>query len=343
MRCAARNVAFEHQTNAGISAMTRRQQLPHPFAALHCEGSMFKEILVPVDRSACAASALAQAASIARVFDSRITVLHVMEASRAIVPALANPIDWQINRMEAETFLQQQVDHLHAGGVNADFEVVEGDPATRIHAYARDRSIDLIVLSAHGQASDAGWNLGSVAQKIVNMAQTSLLLVRPASGADALADALEDAVFHKIMLPLDASQRAECVLPAAIMLSQKMQAEVLLAHVAERPRMPRRMPLSQKERKLSEAVMELNRADAERYLAGLKERFSVPTRTCVVQSESAALTLHHLAAQEQCDLVMLSAHGHTSNMAWPYGSLVASFIAHGSTSVMMIQDMNYTG
>jgi nucleotide-binding universal stress UspA family protein len=107
--------------------------------------------------------------------------------------------------------------------------------------------------------------------------------------------------------------------------------------------MPRRMPLSQKERKLSEAVLELNRADAERYLAGLKERFTVPVSTQIVLSESAALTLHHLAAQEQCDLVMLSAHGHTSNMAWPYGSLVASFIAHGSTSVMIIQDMNYTG
>ncbi len=89
--------------------------------------------------------------------------------------------------------------------------------------------------------------------------------------------------------------------------------------------------------------MELNRADAERYLSSLKGRFNTPASKQVVLSESAMLTLHHLADQERCDLVMLSAHGHTSNMAWPYGSHVASFIAHGNTNVMIIQDMNQTG
>jgi nucleotide-binding universal stress UspA family protein len=89
--------------------------------------------------------------------------------------------------------------------------------------------------------------------------------------------------------------------------------------------------------------MELNRADAEQYLSGLKERFTQPAGAQVLQSDSATLALHRLAEQEQCDLVMLSAHGHTSNMAWPYGSLVASFVAHGRTHVMIIQDMKQTG
>jgi nucleotide-binding universal stress UspA family protein len=149
--------------------------------------------------------------------------------------------------------------------------------------------------------------------------------------------------YRKILLPLDGSQRSECVLPAAIMLSQKHHAQVLLAHVVEHPRMPRRIPLTKKEKSLSDAIMELNRIDAEKYLSGLKDRFAQPASAQVLLGESALFTLHQLAEQEQCDLVMLSAHGHTSNMAWPHGSLAESFIAHGSTSVMVIQDMKQTG
>lgn len=305
---------------------------------------MFRDIVVPVDQSECAECALVHAASIAKAFDSHVTVLHVMEASRAVVPALANPIDWQINRVEAEAYLQQRVDHLHAGGVEADCHVVEGDPAVRIHEYIRDHTTDLVVLSSRGQTNSTDWNLGSVTQKIVNLAQTSLLVVRPPlPNEQAGVNLAKEIIYHKILLPLDASQRSECVLPAAIMLSQKHHAQVLLAHVVERPRMPRRTPLTKKERSLSDAIMELNRVDAEQYLSSLKDRFPQPASAQVLLSESAMLALHRLADQEQCDLVMLSAHGHTSNMAWPHGSLVASFIAHGSTSVMIIQDMKQTG
>lgn len=305
---------------------------------------MFREIVVPMDRSECAECALVHAGSIAKAFDSQVTVLHVMEASRAAVPALANPIDWQINRVEAEAYLQQRVDHLHAGGIEADCHVVEGDPAVRIHEYIRDHNIDLVVLSSRGQTNSADWNLGSVTQKIVNMAQTSLLVVQPPlTNEQAGVNPAKEITYRKILLPLDGSQRSECVLPAAIMLSQKHHAQMLLAHVVERPRMPRRTPLSKKERSLSDAVMELNRVDAEQYLSSVKDRFVETASTQVLLSESATLALHRLAEQEQCDLVILSAHGQTSNMSWPYGSLVASFIAHGRTNVMIIQDTKQTG
>jgi nucleotide-binding universal stress UspA family protein len=305
---------------------------------------MFSEILVPIDRSDCAESALVHAASIAKVFDSHVTVLHVMESSKAVMYALANPIDWQINRLEAETYLQQRVDRLHADYVEVDSQILEGDPAIRIYEYIRDHSIDLVVLSSRGQTNLAEWKLGSVTQKIVNMAQTSLLVVRPkVSNSHCDMTAASEFAYRRILLPLDASPRSECVLPTAIMLSQKQRAQVLLAHVVERPRMPRRTPLTKKERSLSDAITALNRADAEQYLSGLKDRFSQPASTQVLLDESASLSLHHLAEQEQCDLVMLSAHGHTSNMAWPYGSLAASFLAHSSTNVMIIQDMTQNG
>lgn len=296
---------------------------------------MFKEILAPVDRSTCAETALAHAAAMAQVFNARVTVLHVMERSRAMMPALANPIEWQISRAEADTYMQECVNRLQTGGIEASWQIIEGEPADRIHEIIRERQIDLVVLGAHGRTNGNLWNLGSVAQKIVNLAPTSLLIVRPATDEPSPADSIN---FNRILLPLDASQRAECVLPAAITLSRQHRSQALLVHVVERPHMPRRTPLTTREKKLSDTIMELNRIEAERYLAGLKDRFALPVETRVIVDAPVAPALHHVAHDERVDLVILSAHGHTSNMAWPYGSLVSSFIAHGNTNVMIVQD-----
>lgn len=301
---------------------------------------MFKEILAPVDRSMCAETALAHAAAMARAFNARVTVLHVMERTHALLPALADPIEWQISRAEADTYMQECVNRLHAAGIDASWQIIEGEPADRIHDIIRERQIDLVVLGARGRTNADLWNLGSVAQKIVNLAPTSLLLVRPAADAPAESAGVS---FNRIMLPLDASQRAECVLPAAIALSQKHHAQVLLVHVVERPRMPRRTPLTAREKKLSDTITELNCTEARRYLAGLKDRFAQPVDTRVILDAPVAPALHQISNDEHVDLVVLSAHGHTSNMAWPYGSLVASFIAHGNTSVMIVQDMQQKG
>jgi nucleotide-binding universal stress UspA family protein len=276
----------------------------------------------------------------ARVFNARVTVLHVVERSRAMMPALADPIEWQINRAEADAYMQECVNCLHADGIDASWQIIEGTPADRIHDIIRERQIDLVVLGAHGTTNASLWNLGSVAQKIVNIAPTSLLLVRPPTAAPAESNRVK---FSRIMLPLDASQRAECVLPAAITLSQKHHSQVLLVHVVERPHMPRRTPLTAREKKLSDTIMQLNSAEAERYLAGLKDRFTLPADTRVILDAPVAPALHQVSQDERVDLVVLSAHGHTSNMAWPYGSLVASFIAHGNTSVMIVQDMQQKG
>lgn len=301
---------------------------------------MFKEILAPVDRSTCAETALAYAAAMAQAFNARVTVLHVMERAHALMPALADPIEWQINRAEADTYMQECVNHLHAGGIEATWQIIEGEPADRIHDIIRERQIDLVVLGAHGRTNTSLWNLGSVAQKIINLAPTSLLIVRPAMQPSAEPAGVN---FHRIMLPLDASQRAECVLPAAITLSQKQHSQVLLVHVVERLHMPRRTPLTAREKKLSDTITELNRLEAERYLAGLKGRFTLPVDTRVILNAPLAPALHQVSQDEHIDLVVLSAHGHTSHMSWPYGSLVASFIAHGNTNVMIVQDMQQQG
>jgi hypothetical protein len=39
-------------------------------------------------------------------------------------------------------------------------------------------------------------------------------------------------------------------------------------------------------------------------------------------------------------LVMLVAHGRSAEGRWPYGSVTTSFIAYGSTSLFIMQDLS---
>ncbi len=52
--------------------------------------------------------------------------------------------------------------------------------------------------------------------------------------------------------------------------------------------------------------------------------------------------LHQLAEQEGADLVVLTAHGYSSESSWPYGAAVVSFLAYGLAPVLMIQDVPHS-
>ena len=56
--------------------------------------------------------------------------------------------------------------------------------------------------------------------------------------------------------------------------------------------------------------------------------------------EHAAKLLQSIPAGPlAADLVVLSAHGYTGHRQWAYGSLVTSFLTHGTTSLLILQDM----
>ncbi len=61
--------------------------------------------------------------------------------------------------------------------------------------------------------------------------------------------------------------------------------------------------------------------------------------TQVLIEEDVAAALHHYANDNMVDLVVLSAHGHTGRQQWAVGSLVTSFLTHGTTSILIMQDM----
>ncbi len=300
---------------------------------------MFHKILVPLDGSSLAECVLPHVVTLAQATGAEVTLLRVMEQNAAPDQVWSiDPLNWQLRRVEAQTYLEDISQRLQAANlaVPVEWVLLDGQAAERIVEFVHERGIDLIILSSHGRSGLSGWNVSSVVQKIILRAYTSLLIVR---AYQPYPSQLTDLRYRRILVPLDGSSRAEYVLSMLTLLSQKCQAEIILARVVARPEMPRRAPLTPEENEWVNNLVEHNYGEATDYFDHLKSRLPGDVQTRVLVSDSVIATLHELVEDEGADLVLLSAHGYAGRQKHPYGSVGISFIVYGTTPLLIIQDL----
>ncbi|MBW7883182.1 MAG: universal stress protein [Caldilineaceae bacterium] len=283
---------------------------------------------------------LPHVAAIAQINGPPITLLRVLETD-SVKSTPVDPLAWHFAKAEAQAHLDEAAKQLTQLGLTSSTVLLEGGAAQRIVEYTHKHSADLLVLSSHGQGGLSGWNVSGVAQKVIHRAGPSIMLVRSSdeSAGERRGAAAEVMQYHHILAPLDGSQRAESVLPLTSALAERHSAELLVVYVATRPEMIQRVPLSPEDRALAERVVVRNMMEADRYFAQLQSRLPPKSQTRVLIDDSVTRALHDLADQEQVDLVVLSAHGHSCHSQWPYSALVNGFITYGATSLLILQDL----
>lgn len=304
---------------------------------------MFDTILVPLDGSQLAECVLPHVVAIARSFDSKITLLRMLEKNHAGASAqLFDLLNWQINKTKAALYLDKTMARFQESGLQVQTTVLEGLVAEGITEYAQSQGMKLIVLSSHGRNGLTQWGISSITQKIILSAQTSLLIVRAHQYGDYSGELSAAPLYQRILVPLDGSQRAENVLPIITQLAQFHKSQIHLTQVVQTPEMARQMPPAREDIDLSNQIVARNREEAERYLEQVKSRSvleGIPVQTHLITSDHAAVALHQLAEQERIELVALSAHGYSGNRQWPYGSMVNNFILYGKASLLIVQDL----
>ncbi len=298
---------------------------------------MFEHLLIPLDGSPLAECVLPHVLAIARTLGSRVTLLQVVEQAESAGRTRAiDPLEWHYSEAEAGAYLQNVAERLRLAGVPTAQVLLQGDPAERVIDYAQAEHVDLILLSSHGRSGLSGWNVSSVVQKILARVHISILLVPAYHPVTAEIAALR---YERVLVPLDGSQRAECVLPLVGVLATQHDSQVLLAHVVRKPELPRRAPPSREDQELADLLTERNRLEANRYLEELRARLSLPADVRLLVEEHVAVALQQLTLEEKIDLVLLSAHGYSGSTRWPYGSLPTSFILYGDKPLVIVQDL----
>jgi nucleotide-binding universal stress UspA family protein len=144
-----------------------------------------RSILLPTDFSECGNFALSYAASLARTFNARIICVNVIEP---IVPTVGYsgmteplPIADIAEQLEdsAERELPKLAECDECEGIDIEELVVHGEAASEIVRVAKDRDVDLIVISSHGRTGLGRILFGSTAEAVVRHATCPVLVVKP--------------------------------------------------------------------------------------------------------------------------------------------------------------------
>lgn len=301
---------------------------------------MLNKILAPLDGSILADTVLPHLIALTRVNGTVVTLLHVLENSQNALTEI-DPVEWHLRKTEAQSYLNEASQRLRSFEIQTKEAVLEGRAADRIVEYAQKEDFDLVAISSHGRGGLSGWNVSSVAHKVIQRIRKSILII-PAYGQighRGLEQNLQAMRYRRILVPLDGSPRAECILPLASVLAQQHNADLVVAHVISQPELLQRMPLSEGDVCLLKQIKERNRSEAERYFEQLRGRISPQPQTRILEGEKVERALLKLTEDEGIDLVMLSAHGQSERNRMPYGRLAACLLDYGRTPLYVHQDL----
>lgn len=141
------------------------------------------KILFPTDFSELSEAALRYAHQFARDYEATLHVIHVvdeayqywMSMTPSAVPVGAPIVDDVVHN--ARKSMERLVAEKLTDGTTLVTQVLIGRPFLEIINYAREQSVDLIVIGTHGRGGLGQMLMGSVAEKVVRKAPCPVLTV----------------------------------------------------------------------------------------------------------------------------------------------------------------------
>jgi nucleotide-binding universal stress UspA family protein len=150
--------------------------------------SGFSNILVCVDNSKQSQKALSRAISVAEKFDSKLSILMVVEESKV---NFWDDTEFKVDakrsqiHLKKESKIYQQAEKILndlakrvPSQINCVTEILTGDPAKVIVNYSKRKKPDVIIIGSRGLGGFSKLLLGSVSNKVVDHVSSSVLVIR---------------------------------------------------------------------------------------------------------------------------------------------------------------------
>lgn len=296
---------------------------------------MFTKILVPLDTSAIAEQALPVAAAIAKSAGAELRLLLVHEPVpfdgyadapwNAIGVSMESAyLDGKARELEARYGIRPTTDHRTGSAVQT------------IIALANALDTDLVVMTTHGRTGLSRAWLGSVADSVMRSLDVPVLMLRP---RESRAGQSAAGIFHRIMIPLDGSKRAESIMNAALALGGPGATYLLARVIAPIPVVlntpePYALLPVVVDSDATARVMDAATRYLQEIADGLRAKGMTSVEQSVVTSEFAAPALFELATANRIDLIAIATHGRGASRL-VLGS-VADKLLRGSTTPLLV-------
>jgi len=297
----------------------------------------FKQILHPTDLSDASMNALRHAAALARWYDARLTVLHVVPSLDPIeVPptriAGAEQILFPPSRDLLLGQMQEALGTEYLNGVDAQMSVEAGDTAAVIVDQALSTTAELVVMGTHGRGGFDRLIFGSVTEKVLRQSPCPVLAVPPHTPEAAATDV----TFERILCPVDFSPASLQALGFALDLARQANGLVSVLHVIEW--------LAEEEPRIS---AHYNASEFRQHLIDdartkLDELLVSESRTwCEVEGLVAAGRAHrqvlHFAEEKKADLIVIGAQGRGGTDLTLFGSTTHQVLRNAACPVLVVR------
>ena len=302
---------------------------------------MFKTIVVPLDGSRFAESAVGVAARLARAAGAQLKLVAVHEPQMALVPVADIPISTGPDDLELRAQRQEYLADaaLRLGSVGrgpVTFELIDGLAGPALVQWIEHHTPDLLVMSSHGRGPLSRFWLGSIADHLIRHVSVPILLLRPKDG-DSAPVSQEEFHFNSALVALDLSPESESILQPLTAFATLLDTHVTLLHVVE-PILGVYGGMPSYPAPMSPDVIESTRIRAQQYLDELADRLrgnGLRVATKVLFSMGIAGTVLTECEQSHKDFVALTTHGATGFRRLLMGS-VADKVIRGSDRPVLI-------
>lgn len=304
--------------------------------------SPLNTIIVPLDGSSLAESAVPVALSLLQPDDGRLILMRVPVYAETQAPIGAEynmfwpeirdaPSSFRQVYEDTEEYLSHVAARCEKTGITVMTRVEEGDRAGAIVDLAAETNADLIVMTTHGRTGVSRWIIGSITERVLHDAPCPVLAVR--AQPDCVPDRPAPGVADRIMVPLDGSELAEPALAPALAIAKSTGGEVMLFRVAQL--VPNEMGPS------NGSADEMPEAYLDRVAATCRQAGVTVTTVTVAPSGSGAASIANaildFAAAEDIDIIAMSTHGRSGLRRWVYGSVTEKVLHNADIATLIVR------
>lgn len=282
------------------------------------------KILVPIDFSDRSKKALQIANKFAELFDGSITPFYshlpISELDEPYALGMSTKIYQNFDSLEEK--LVDRVNEVAENHVDKERlenpSVVLGNAAEGIIDASED--YDYVIMSSHGRTGFSRFLLGSVAEKVLRLAHTPVMIVENESEVDD---------FEKIMVTTDFSDNAAEAYPYAIEIAERAGSQVDLIHI-----------LSFEQFEEEEKDLSLRKIREERLKLLEKEHFGKISdqvnQQVIVSQDSAHEAIYNHVQNNDYNLIIMATVGRTGINYLMMGSTTANVVRHVRTAVLSV-------
>jgi nucleotide-binding universal stress UspA family protein len=267
-----------------------------------------------------------------------ITLVHVIERN---APSEVHSDRHLATAEEASAYLAEVARSPVLSGLRVDTHVHTAevsDVARSITEHSEELVPDLVVMTTHGRGGARRIIFGGIAQQVIAMGKTPVLLVRQ-SGKGAAATG-RTCAFEAILAPIDGDPEHEKGLSAAADIARACGARLHLLMVVPTPgklsgpRAAAGMLLPGATR----ILLEMDNAGARDYLAARAGEIAQSGVEVVRETARGdpSRAIPHAALRLGADLIVMGTHGRAGTGAFWAGSVAARVIARTRVPLLLV-------